>query len=277
MADSCPSCANEVPSHVATCPHCGGRLTAPNVRAAAAPQELTALHQRYQDACDAAVLRGADATVRAFERAASSSRAVICRQKSQLTGLTASNLMSTYWQQVRAEVRFPDTPEWAQLRSSEETRWFANYTEQIHYAALSLDGRGASGWGPIVLVLADRMIEHRTTVGETNVVLFGKRRGLLPGQPVPAGYRATWGERSKLCVAKLSGELAPGTGSDSFAAILLKSTGDRELDDFVEVHIHGPLTLRSLSSIRIPKAFEALFKDEIDELRRIGVGVDIVE
>ncbi len=182
-------------------------------------------------------------------------------------------VLGTYQDQVRGHGRLPDKGKWNQLRNSEEGRWFENYTERIYYAVLSLDERGASGWGPVALVLKSHMIEDRTTVGESNVATFGAT--LAPHGPVPPGYRAQWSERSKLCVAKLHRQVLPNTSPDAFPGILLRSVGDRATDDFVEVHIYGMFSIECVERVRMAR--RSASEELIDKLSSAGVRFELVD
>jgi hypothetical protein len=67
--------------------------------------------------------------------------------------------------------------------------------------------------------------------------------------PIPPGYRATWGNRCKLGVAKLADHLKAATAHQHFAALLLRDAGDRAKDEFIEVHIYGMLNEASIAAI----------------------------
>jgi hypothetical protein len=91
------------------------------------------------------------------------------------------------------------------------------------------------------------MISHRASVFEENSAVFVKRRGTR----IPKGYRAIWDDRAKLGVAKLSGKIDSATGSDKYSGILLKQGATSEDDDFVEVHIWGPITVLTMEKVII--------------------------
>src|SRR6185295_8909257 len=96
------------------------------------------------------------------------------------------------------------------------------------------------------------MIAHRATVFEENSATFLKRHAYEP----PIGHRAAWGERGKLCVAKLAARIGPGTPEAQFPGILVRTGATSAEDDFVEVHIWGPMSLRTVERIvvtRTPK------------------------
>ena len=67
-----------------------------------------------------------------------------------------------------------------------------------------------------------------------------------------AGVRATWPDRARLAVAKLGGRVEPDASSDSFPRLLLSCGGaGPENDDYVEVHVYGSITARTLERVKI--------------------------
>jgi len=66
---------------------------------------------------------------------------------------------------------------------------------------------------------------------------------------LPKGYRATWGDRAKLCVAKLSLRIDSTTNSDKYSKLLLLKGATSKDDEFVEVHIWGPMTVLTMERV----------------------------
>ncbi len=79
------------------------------------------------------------------------------------------------------------------------------------------------------------------------LVLRGTR--ISEAANLPAGYRATWEERSKLCVAKLGDKIDSHTSASDFPKLLLRQGPTPEEDEFVEVHVGGPVTVRTLDRV----------------------------
>jgi hypothetical protein len=278
LAEPCPRCGHEYGPHRDRCEVCGLDVGAPNVRAANEPEEVQALEQRYAAAVADARGRGCQEVVERFEQQAAASKAVLCKHFSDVYGLAAKGsgswLILTYQDQVRAG-RPPDAPEWARRRILEE-RWFTNYTEEIHYGALSLTDSGMSGYGEVSLVFREVAIEDRASVGEGNAVTFAQ--GIPLDDPLPPGHRAAWKLRGKLCVAKLSERLQADTEASAFAGILLSAAHDRSSPDFVEVHVYGALTLESFDRVRVPRKYDvAPFNEVWDKLRARNVGVEFYD
>jgi hypothetical protein len=226
------------------------------VYAAQDGDEADALEARYQDALRTAQTRGAAALrpVESFEAEMPNTRAVIARSPEELQRLITSDRegYASYYELVAAGVRFPSGNKWDNLRPLADDALFPYYKEKIRFAALTLDGRGLPDFGDYFLVLRTEMIAHRASVYEENSVLFFSkhfRRDLDDGPRLPRGRRATWGERAKLCVAKLAERIDAATPPGAYSAILLRPGSTSEDDDFVEVHVWGPMTIRTVERV----------------------------
>jgi hypothetical protein len=86
---------------------------------------------------------------------------------------------------------------------------------------------------------------------EENSYSFVRKHRLLPGDTVPAGYRATWSDKDQLAGAKLAATM--GGKDRNFNNLLLSCDGDRANDKFMEVHIYGALDWQSLEKLALPK------------------------
>src|SRR2546425_1060323 len=130
------------------------------------------------------------------------------------------------------------------------TRCFSRSTKR-RCGALSLDGHGLPNYGECSIVLREEMIADRTSVFEENSALFVERHNIkISRKPnLPKGYRATWAERAKLGVAKLYGRIDSTTTPDKYSRILLRAGATSESDDFIEVHIFGPMTVLTMEQV----------------------------
>ncbi len=148
-------------------------------------------------------------------------------------------------------MRLPDASHWDPMRRIAEEALFPGYKEEIRFAALTLDDRGPPSYGSCFITLRTPMIAHRATVFEENNVLFFKQRDLPFSKlaDLPKGFRATWDDRGKLCLAKLGGALQPATTEADFPRLLLRPGKTTADDDFVEVHVWGPITIRTIEKI----------------------------
>lgn len=251
----CDRCRFDIPLDRTNCPHCGGSTICPNVRLASDPEEKTALDRRYQDSLHLSSNR-AD-IVQQFEVAAATSRAVMGATIKKLEPLATGfyEVYATYYDLI--DLRFlrpPDDgqPDWSKRRPQAEIELLGSpkHINQLHYAALSLDGQSLPTYGECTVWLRNEMIAHRTTVFEGNSALFFHRKVL----DFPHGWRATWAERAKLCVAKLANRVTSSTQSHDFPEILLKPGASGLDDDFIEVHVFGEMTIRTFERIRLPKS-----------------------
>jgi hypothetical protein len=253
LSISCAECTNEIPQPAERCPHCGRPGVFWNVIAAEYPAERAALERRYQAAKADAVSRNANRNLQDFENAVAGSKAVIARSEIEVQRLASGNrqLYATYYELTEAGISLPAGDEWDMLRELADTVLFWKSKKHIRFGALSLDGVGLPNYGPCSLVLREEMISHRSSVFEENSAVFMERRKIkIAREPkVPKGYKATWGERGKLCVAKLAAEIDSNTASDKYFRILLKQGVTSEDDEFVEVHIWGPMTVLTMEQV----------------------------
>lgn len=246
------------------------------------PAECVALNARYQSALRRAKRRGALRAVEAFEVAAQGSKAVMARPYRELDRLASSNkeLFSTYYNLVRSEVRLPHGNEWDELRAVADEELFPGYREHIQFAALCLDGAGLPYYGDCSFVFRESMIAHRASVYEENWAAFLKKRALKkiakPTYQPPPGHRATWIERAKLAVAKHGSEIAAAATPEQFVGILLGPGATPEEDRFIEVHIWGPMSIRTVETVLLTpprKGRRSAHKAIGDRLRKLGVNL----
>jgi hypothetical protein len=257
---SCPDCTNEIPQPASCCPHCGRPGIFWNIIQANKDDERTALQNHYRAAIADAQSRGADSMVQEFEKAVAGSKAVLARPDTEVQRLanSARQVYGTFYQLVEAGLILPDGDEWNAARELADTLLFADYKKHIRFAALTLDGVGLSKFGSCSITLRDDMIAHRASVLDENSVLFIERHGVKASRKpdIPRGFRATWNERDKLCIAKLAGRIDSSITPNQYSGLLLKQGVLPEDDEFVEVHIWGPLTVLSMEevTVTVPKA-----------------------
>ena len=242
------------------------------------------MDKRYRESVQSAVSRGCEEVAKDFESALSESEAVIARSLLEADRLASSDkqLYATYYQLIEAGVRLPSGEKWDNLRGVADEALFPGYKKHVRFAALSLDGMGLSSYGECFLVLRDDMIAHRASVFEENSIMFMERHNIPISQThkLPAGYRATWAERAKLCVSKLADKLGPNTSKGVFPRILLKEGGTSGDDSFVEVHIWGPMTCRTVKRVTVnqPKrrADRVILRALSEKLAKAGVTIDTI-
>lgn len=259
----CPSCAEQIPEHARLCPVCNGDVGFPNVRAARKREERDALVARYRSAKDAAIRRGCQDVLVQFEEAVRRSKAVFCRNWGVLCRLLSSDteLYASFYGQVRAEARLPLNTELDRTRLVVDATFFPYYYENVRFAALSINGRGPMSYGSCSIVLREAMIADRASVFEENTLVFCTRHRLALGESLPRGYRAAWHDRQVLALSKLEPRLGVETRTEDFSDILLNQTGKTDRDDFVEVHIYGPLHRKAVE--RVVGPFPKLPEDSV--------------
>ena len=278
---NCEHCGNPFPLSRSICPHCARPALYPNVRAAGTREESEALRQRYVHGKEEAEHRGCLTNLCAFEEAIGSAKAATARSLHEVQRLAHSDreLYASYYRLADAEVRIPAGGKWDVLRKAADQSWFPDYHKELRFAALTLDGTGLSNYGDCTIVWRENMIAHRASVAEENTTTFMVRRKIPFDEidRVPKGHRATWPDRSLLCVAKLADRITESTEAEDHQGILLKKGLATEDDDFVEVQIWGSLSRRSMESVVLSRpsrrGARAILQDLREKLAKVGVEV----
>jgi uncharacterized Zn finger protein (UPF0148 family) len=279
--DTCADCTCPFPEGLAQCPHCGRPAVFPNVRQTSRAAEVEALKTRYESAMNSPTLRGQKAQLESFGTAVARSSAVISRSLNEATRLARSDDQgyATYYQLLHSGARFPAGDEWDRLRQLADVELFGVAAENIRFGLLSLNDLGLPHYGEVSLVLHEKMVGHRATAFEENsAVFFQKCRQKGEEPPRIRGHRARWEDRDKLAIAKHGAELTSG---DRDWATILTRAGEHPAEDvFIEVHVYGSLTRRSLRRVlarRRPGQSAALFEDMRDRLSEVQVKVEEIE
>jgi len=247
----CTECGSTIPHDRIACPTCGTHAGFPNVREVSSAGEKDALDRRYNKAIKDAQADGRDVRLEELSQAGKDTRAVIAIDLDYLAGFITKDeaLYSTYALMVSGEIRKAASGVNDRKRRGIEGFFFGSYADEIRYAALSLDGKGLSSYGLFTLVLKDVAVKARATLLEENSFKFyDKHKDRIPDN-FPQGYRAVWGERYKLAVAKLADRVTTKTVKHDFPGILLSCTGNRATDDFIEVHIYGAFDNAAVESV----------------------------
>lgn len=288
----CPFCKFDLPIGFYDCPHCGRVAATPNVRAVRLPNEREALELRYIEAIKDAEARGCLAVVRQFESATSQSKAVVNRPLLDVLRLAddENEILKTYYQ-LRNDSGDKLEDRWDSFRQLSDSLLFTGYSDQIRFATLSLNGKGLIKYGECSLVLRNELIAHRTSVMQENSVIFVNRNKIMSRDELPHGYRASWRDRGKLCVAKSARTITSNTKPKDFQDLILHDGETSAEDDFIEVHVCGSLTIRAVEKVivsstaktkkerLIRKALSFALREKLDTLRkkldRFGIEVEI--
>jgi hypothetical protein len=224
-------------------------------------EELT---RRVRAAETDSIQRGCQQKVKLFRQSVADSVAVIAMDPGRALALLNDSTESytTCYRLVAAGVRSPRANRFDQVRGIADELLFPNYREYISFAALSLDGQGCWYYGSVHFVLADFAICDRTTVFESNSLLFCDEHRLGTHKPLPNGYRAVWRRRDELAAAKLAFRISPATSGSEFAPILIRNPNDWDAE-FIEVHMYGGFNRASIQKVVIRNG-----GDEIDIIKK---------
>jgi hypothetical protein len=227
---------------------------ASNVRLASQRDQREALDVRYHAASELAKEDGTADSLAELENIAESTAAVVNVPVGMAYDLFQRErlLYSSYERQVRARLRSPSDHQHDRQRRAVGGLLYGGYSGDMVYAALSADGHGLSSYGPVNLILEEVTIAYRATVLEENSYHFMERHAMTPESPVPRGYLALWAERGKLATAKLGGQVTPGMDGRALSKLLLDSSGDRQLESFLEVHIYGTFNYQAILDVELP-------------------------
>ena len=249
----CLECSQPMREDMERCPHCWRPGLYPGVSAARRPEEQAALQQRYEQAFVKARGHGMEAHLREYEAAVARSDAVIGMSFATLQRFAWSEeeMYRPYYEEVAAGARVPGGDTWDRLRAAADALVLGQQNRhRVCCAALTIKKRALANDGECSLLLREEMIAHRASVFEENTVLFMHRHNLPAGAPVPAGCRAVWADRALLAVAKTGGS-PTRLGNKDYAGLLQHPAGDARQNHLIEVHIHGPLTLRAVRAVVI--------------------------
>jgi hypothetical protein len=256
------------------CPHCARpALWFPNVQDAT--QQLTALRDRYE-----AVVKEAESTDRACILETIESRlaqTVACKAlpRWELDRMTNADgaVAPTYYQQIRGQCRLPDDNRWDRLRRLADAAFFRSYSEKVHFAALSTGRRWLSHYGDGAVFFKDEMIAHRSTVFEKNTACWAdEQNGKLD---IPPGHSSTWENRGMLGAVKLA-DAVSSVNEDEIDSHILRCETTGAEDVFIEVHIYGSFTIRSIGAIVVNQnALSELSRAAMSE-RAAELGIDFI-
>lgn len=281
----CKTCGLGVPESARNCPSCQADVGFPNVRAAEIATEQTALEERVRQASIDAATRNALPVLEDFGRATLTSKCVLCRSLNIIHRLVSSDLILyiTFHQEVESGARYPEDNEWDRARPAVDATLFPYYHDKIGFGSLSLTKHGLGGaYGAYTIILKDVMIRHRSTVFEDNSVTFFRRMNHIVkvGEAVPPGFRAVWAQRDKLSMAKLHGRIDESTRPTQYPGILMKAGVTSAEDDFIEVHVFGPIHRTAIDRVVGPKPNRrdpewAIWTEVERKLREIGAVLEI--
>lgn len=250
----CPECTFEMAISRLLCPHCGRPGFAPNVDLANDLDERRKLSERYTATLAECDQKGTRAIANDFDAACRNSRAVIALnvQKLYRAVSTGTDLFETYYDLERLKNRTEDGTglDWARLRPQAEIELLGSHLniDHIHYACLSLEGHYLEHYGDCVVTLSETMTAHRISCFEGNTAVQYHLKRDFTGL-----VRSDWCNRHEICTAMFAGRLELGSTPADFPAILVQPGKTSVEDNFVEVHLFGPMTVRTFESVRFDR------------------------
>ena len=210
--------------------------------------------ERYRQARSDCAARNVDTLLDSLEAVADRSQPVIAMSFEACDGVFRSRKYLNYSQSVGANLRGPARPVDHADRASVGARLFASYDQHIAYAALSPDGRGLSSYGKVMVSwrVTKDYLGKRVSLLEENSYVFHERHDLgRLGATPPAGYFSTWDDRARLVGAKLGPRLTTSMDRTKLNALLLRSGGSRDDDDFVEIIIYADKSIDTQDVSRV--------------------------
>lgn len=253
MDFKCEFCSETVPGAANQCPHCWQPGLFPNVRQAMNPLEQTSLDARYTESVSMATSRGFSQAVELLQDILSRTTVVVSMKALNFLHFISSNrsLYSNFYKLTQAGCRIPEDDEWSMLRDPADGLLFPGYKDNIRFGLFSVDGRGLSHFGNVFLSLSDKMIMHRTSAFHEDSLRFIKRRDISVSDGIPHGYRSTWVDRVKLGVAKIASDITVDVDVDRLKELISQDGNHPDNIQFIEAHIWGGFTFRSLRSVAL--------------------------
>lgn len=266
-----------------SCEQCGTASShTPNVRRAIIPDELNTLSAYYKIAKSNLKMRKLTAEGIFFEHEVQNKgKAVININFSFLWqwlmhGHEYMGYRRLVFDGVRQKAKFIDDI----TRSIADAILFGSEID-IVYAALTLDGRGLTSYGPISVILQTKLIEKRTSMLDRNSYDFirdAMANGWKLGDSLPAGHLSDWKNRKKLALIKCEPNIVKGLTDQQAARLVLYSEGQRNTDQFLELYVNGKLINSVVESINFPvsllKELSEEEQDQYDELKRRFVVIE---
>jgi len=240
----CAKCGREVQDNQTHCSFDYEFHGYPNVKFA--QREAPVLGERVLNVTDALQQQaGSTETVASLRSFAAETGAVVNADASFLRTFLNSDraLYATYRKQLEAGTRTPAQEEFDKERASAEALLFGT-NAIIVYAALAVAGQGLTSYGHAAMRLKTEAIDARASLLDENSFTFCRKHRL----PFPSGHRSTWDERADLVLAVLGEKIVAGA-TDDLPALLLFSEGDRQTDQFIEVHIWGEFSNAAIGRV----------------------------
>lgn len=260
-----PRCQAENLRNAAICKKCGSSLGFVTVNLLSDPYFQEGLDARYEALSAGFEAIGNADHVKRFENSVwTEGKAVINMDSRLLFNIVNENEDYLSYQRAveqgkRAKADFEND----QNRCVVESAFYGYDGRNIVYAALALDEKGLESYGNVSVVLRTEDIEARTTVFETNTYfLFDElvAKGWRVRELMPAGYCGTWNDRAKIAAIKHGAQIGENQGVADFAALILRSDGDRKNDVLLELHIFNQVSPYQFEKVNMELKTASKFK-----------------
>jgi len=260
----CPNCnRDQAQINFVKCEYCGFDLGAPNVNVVSTEIELKALQQRYEEATKYASNNGTEHQLNKFHEFFTKNVNAIINLKLPVLRewIINNSAYKSYHRSVEEGNRFIAAIKDDQKRSVIDGVFHGSYGKDIIYAALTLNGKGLISYGECGVIIDENAVRLRASILEENSFTFIKAHNLnFENFEIPIGFRSSWENKIKIAIAKLYKKITLDDEND-FCRFLLFSAGNRQTDNFIEVHIYKEITTLAIKHIYLPKP-----KNKKDEL-----------
>lgn len=250
----CEFCKLKFPIDRTSCPHCSQPLLFPNVSLAEKEDEVEKLEKKYVTVVEFCKKNGLSTIFQQFEEACKNSVAVLRCEPNRMFKQIASgtDIFSTYHDLESLRLRLErSTPhDWEKLRPQAEIELLgtSKHLDQLHYACISLDGKGVKSYGRCNIELKESMIQHRASCFEGNSALIYEHL-----HNFSSILRSPWGTRSKLCVSKIGLNFSNSTVIGDFPSLICRQNTSTVEDnsEFVEVQVFGTITSHTFQQVEV--------------------------
>jgi len=230
-------------------------LGAPNVRAAEEKSERDCLQKRVETVIARAKAESRVRAVTGFRKAVDNDSYVVVNMHASFARSMLEDPRKVYkgYEKLVGEgIRMPAAGVNDRNRFAVSGLLFGSYGANIVYGALSLSDQGLLTYGDVACRLRTESIKDRTSFLETNSYNFTKLHKMLPGRPIPGGFRATWTTRADLAVAKLGDRIENKSSTKEWKSLLVQCDAkNRQDDEFIEAHIYDDFNVDAVESINV--------------------------
>ena len=115
------------------------------------------------------------------------------------------------------------------------------------------------------------MIAHRATLLTKNSAILLEELG---SGDLPKGERCCWNHRGRLCVSKHHADVAEASSVDALSSGILANGTIPHREEFIEVHVFGPISILTVEKILIRAQQEDanLYQDMlVKKIRKLGL------